>query len=168
MGVTSQPSFNHVVQSCCCPPLRRKLRCGTFQGSGRKVAPGMPSFSPLLLRIWVLPSPTVTPPPPTCWSSLLEALLLELPQLPLPLLPPLWLLRLQLLSLLLPQLLPMPLASPTTPLTQATLEPSTPATLPTELTPLPLPLLMLLPLLLPMPPTPRLLPPMPPITKLKL
>merc|ERR1712073_54885 len=92
------------------------------------------------------PSPTVTPPPPTCWLSLLEALLLELPQLPLPLLPPLWLLRLQLLSLLqplsllppllpamstllLPQLLPMPLASPTTPLTQATLEPSTPATL---------------------------------------
>merc|ERR1719400_2608105 len=106
---------------------------------------------------------TVTPPPPTCWSSLLVDLLLELPQLLLPLLPPLLLLAMS--TLLLPQLPPMPLASPTTPRTQATLELSTPATLPTELTPLPLPLLMLLPLLLPMP---CLLPPMPPITKLKL
>merc|ERR1711973_997982 len=103
------------------------------------------------------PSPTVTPPPPTCWSSLLVALSLELPQLLLPLLPPLWPLRLLLLSLLPPLLLAMstlplpqlpltPLPSPTTPLTQATLEPSTLATLPTELTPLLLPLLMLLPL----------------------
>merc|ERR1711910_24179 len=70
MGVTSQPSSNHVVQSCCCPPLRSKLPrrtprcrywrgklcCCAFQGSGREVAPGMPSFSPLLLRIWVLPT----------------------------------------------------------------------------------------------------------------
>merc|ERR1712088_739492 len=162
MGVTSQPSSNHVVQSCCCPPLRSKLPrrtprcrywrgklcCCAFQGSGCEVAPGMPSLRHLLPR--TRPSPTVTPPPPTCWSSLLEALLLELPQLPLP--------------LLLPLLPLMPLASPTTPRTQATLELSTPATLPTELMLLPLPLLMLLPLL-PMPPTPCLLPPMPPITK---
>merc|ERR1712107_473171 len=70
MGVTSQPSSNHVVQSCCCPPLRSKLprwtprcrywrgklRCGAFQGSGREVAPGMPCFGPLLLRIRVLPT----------------------------------------------------------------------------------------------------------------
>merc|ERR1712080_397096 len=56
MGVTSQPSSNHVVQSCCCPPLRSKLRCCAFQGSGREVALGMPGFSPLLLRIRVLPS----------------------------------------------------------------------------------------------------------------
>merc|ERR1711962_1440392 len=68
--VTSQPSSNHVVQSCCCPPLRSKLPrrtprcrywrgklcCCAFQGTGREVAPGMPSFSPLLLRIWVLPT----------------------------------------------------------------------------------------------------------------
>merc|ERR1712107_885790 len=70
MGVTSQPSSNHVVQSCCRPPLRSKLprrtprcrhwrgklRCGAFQGSGREVAPGMPCFGPLLLRIRVLPT----------------------------------------------------------------------------------------------------------------
>merc|ERR1711913_183598 len=148
MGVTLQPSSNHVVQSCCCHSLRsklprrtpwswhwrRQLCCRPIQGPGSEMASGLPSLSSLLHLL--LPWPL-------------------LPATPTPLLLP-----------------PTPLASTiTTPLTQATLVPSMlpTATLPTELTPATQPhllLLMLLLLLLHM--RPFLPPPMPAtITKSK-